>query len=215
MHVSHNFSTFALEKISGMKLVIMTESTFFVEEDKILSALFDEGLEQLHLYKPGNSPIYSERLLSLLSDNYYNKIVVHGNYYLKNEYGLGAIHLDEPDEPVPEGYRGRLGRTCTELDQLKETKKKANFVFLNNFSNYTADGANGLSNLKIAARHGLIDKKVYALGGIDIEHIALAKDLGFGGVVVKEDLWNRFDIHTGIDYKEIINHFKELRKAVG
>ena len=51
-----------------MKLAIMTKSTFFVEEDKILAALFDVGLDNLHLYKPETSPIYSERLLSLLPD---------------------------------------------------------------------------------------------------------------------------------------------------
>ena len=28
-----------------MKLVIMTKSTFFVEEDKILASLFDEGMD--------------------------------------------------------------------------------------------------------------------------------------------------------------------------
>ena len=44
-----------------MKLVIMTKSTFFVEEDKILSALFEQGMESLHLYKPGASPMYAER----------------------------------------------------------------------------------------------------------------------------------------------------------
>ena len=30
-----------------MKLVIMTKSTYFVEEDKILSMLFEEGLDSL------------------------------------------------------------------------------------------------------------------------------------------------------------------------
>ena len=61
-----------------MKLAIMTKSTFFVEEDKILAALFDVGLDNLHLYKPETSPIYSERLLSLLPDKAYEKIFVHG-----------------------------------------------------------------------------------------------------------------------------------------
>lgn len=66
-----------------MKLVIMTQPTFFVEEDKILTALFDEGMDNLHLYKPGASPMYSERLLSLLPESMYGKITVHENYYLK------------------------------------------------------------------------------------------------------------------------------------
>ena len=51
----------------------MTKPTFFVEEDKILGNLFEEGLENLHLYKPGASPMYSERLLTLLGDDYRNR----------------------------------------------------------------------------------------------------------------------------------------------
>ena len=74
-----------------MKLIVMTKSTFFVEEDKILSSLFEEGLENLHLYKPGSEPMYSERLLTLLSDSYYKRITVHDHFYLKEEYGLRCV----------------------------------------------------------------------------------------------------------------------------
>ena len=84
-----------------MKLAIMTKSTFFVEEDKILSSLFDEGLDDLHLFKPGSSPMYSERLLTLLPEDYYRKITVHDHFYLKQEYDLAGIHLDNPtDNPM-------------------------------------------------------------------------------------------------------------------
>ena len=60
-----------------MKLVLMTKPSFFVEEDKIIATLFNEGLDNLHLYKPGSAPFYSERLLTLLPDEYYRKITVH------------------------------------------------------------------------------------------------------------------------------------------
>ncbi len=48
-----------------MKLIIMTLPTYFVEEDKILTALFDEGLDMLHINKPQSEPLYAERLLTL------------------------------------------------------------------------------------------------------------------------------------------------------
>ena len=35
-----------------MKLIVVTAPTFFVEEDKIITALFEEGLDILHLRKP-------------------------------------------------------------------------------------------------------------------------------------------------------------------
>jgi len=202
-----------------MKLVIMTKSTFFVEEDKILSALFDEGMDSLHLYKPGSSPMYCERLLTLLPEDCRDRIVVHDHFYLKTEYKLAGIHLDKADEEVPQGYRGKVGRSCNDLTILKPTKKKSDWVFLKNIfdciefkdekSSFT------LPQLEQAARNGLIDRRVYALGGMSIENMRMAKDLGFGGVVVCGDLWNRFDIHNEQDFKNIIQHFAKLRKAAG
>ena len=202
-----------------MKLVIMTKSTFFVEEDKILASLFDEGMENLHLFKPGSSPMYSERLLTLLPEDYYRKITVHDHYYLKQEYNLAGIHIDDPLANPPEGYKGKYSRTCTDISQLKTLKKKSNYVFLKNIFDcieFKDEKSNlSLSQLEQAAKDGLIDKKVYALGGMSLDNVKIAKDLGFGGVVICGDLWNRFDIHNETDFKEIITHFEKLRKIVG
>ena len=201
-----------------MKLVIMTKSTFFVEEDKILATLFDEGMDNLHLYKPGTSPMYSERLLTLLPENYYKRITVHDHFYLKNEYGLAGIHLDQPDAPLPDRYRGKFSRTCYEIDQLKAAKKKAEYVFLGKLfagiTNPDEQPAYTFDELKAASRQGLIDKHVYALGGVSLDNIRMLKDLGFGGAVICGDLWNRFDIHSEVDYKALIGHFMKLRKAI-
>ena len=201
-----------------MKLAIMTKSTFFVEEDKILSSLFDEGLDDLHLFKPGSSPMYSERLLTLLPEDYYRKITVHDHFYLKQEYDLAGIHLDNPTDNLPDGYKGKFSRTCTDLSQLKEMKKKSQYVFLKNIFDCIEfkeeKSSFSLQQLELAAGNGLIDKKVYALGGMSLENFKIAKALGFGGVVICGDLWNRFDIHNEKDYKELIAHFEKLRKAV-
>lgn len=199
-----------------MKLAIMTKPTFFVEEDKILTTLFEEGMENLHLRKPESSPIYAERLLSLLSENFYRRITVHDHFYLKNEYGLGAIHIDTPNTPLPEGYKGKFSRTCTELCQLKDAKKKAEYVFLNVNSNENNILSSEIisQELKNAAKNGMIDKHVYAIGGMNIDNVKVTKDLGFGGVVICEDLWERFDIHNEINYKRLINHFEKLYKAI-
>ena len=103
-----------------MKLIVMTKSTFFVEEDKILSSLFEEGLENLHLYKPGSEPMYSERLLTLLSDSYYKRITVHDHFYLKEEYGLRGIHLnDAKGEAQNQSHLPPLGRPERSQEALR------------------------------------------------------------------------------------------------
>ena len=197
----------------------MTQPTFFVEEDKILASLFDEGLDCLHLYKPDSSPMYSERLLTLMPDEYYSKIVVQDNYYLKEEYKLHGIHVDDEETPAPKGYRGHVSRTCRNLDKLKTAKKQADYVLLKYIfdSQTEADrkASFTMDELREASRRGLIDKHVYALGGMNLDTVRTAKELGFGGVVVSGDLWNRFNIHQEVDYQALLDHFVKLRKACG
>ncbi len=201
-----------------MKLIIMTKSTFFVEEDKILTTLFEAGMDNLHLYKPGSEPVYSERLLTLLSEDFYGKITVHDHFYLKEEFRLKGIHLNNCQTEVPASYRGNISRTCHRIDELKENKKRSNYVFLktlfNSQSNPSDKSTLTMEELREASRRGLIDKKVYAMGGMNLDNISVAKELGFGGVVICGDLWNRFDIHNELDYKALISHFEKLRKAV-
>lgn len=202
-----------------MKLTIMTKTTFFVEEDKILSSLFDEGMTDLHLYKPGASPMYSERLLSLLPEETHRYIRVHENFYLKDEYGLAGIHLDNASDVLPAGYRGHYSRTALSLSELKEMKRKSQYVFLRNIFDCIDNPAERstftMAQLEQAAREGLIDKKVYALGGMTLDNIRLAKDLGFGGVVICGDLWDHFDIYNQSDFLALIKHFERLKRAVG
>jgi len=196
----------------------MTQPTFFVEEDKILSILFEEGMDCLHLYKPGTEPVYSERLLTLLPDDYYKHIVVHEHFYLREEYKLRGIHLEQPEAPLPYGYHGNVSRTCIAMEQLRLWKKTSSYVFLKSIfdsrSNPTEKQSFTFELLKAASKQGLIDKHVYALGGISLENVRQLADLGFGGVVICSDLWNRFNIHQGQDFKELISYFVKLKKAI-
>ena len=202
-----------------MKLIILTKATFFVEEDKILTTLFEEGMDNLHLYKPGSEPVYSERLLTLLSEDYYKKITVHDHFYLREEFGLRGIHLNTADAELPYGYKGHFSRTCHSIHELQDAKKKADYVFLKTIfdsqSNPNDKQTLSEEDLREASKKGLIDKHVYAMGGINLDNIRQMRDLGFGGVVICGDLWNRFNIHQELDYQALIDHFVKIRKAIG
>lgn len=201
-----------------MKLIILTKATFFVEEDKILTTLFEEGMDNLHLYKPDSEPVYSERLLTLLSEDYYRKITVHDHFYLREEFGLKGIHLNTADAELPYGYKGHFSCTCHSIAELHDAKKKADYVFLKTISDSQSNPQDKQTiseeELREASRKGLIDKHVYAMGGINLDNIRQMRDLGFGGVVICGDLWNRFNIHQEQDYKDLISHFQKLQKAV-
>ena len=202
-----------------MKLILLSTAEFFVEEDKIINALFDEGLDPLHLRKPQTEPVYSERLLTLLPPECHSRIVVPEHFYLKEEFNLRGIHLSAAHPEPPSGFHGQISRSVHSLDELKNAREGMDYVFLSPIFDSISypDRHAGYTSQQLydAARAGLIDRKVMAAGGISSETLPLLSDYGFGGAVVSGDLWHRFNIHSGLDYKEVIAHFRKLRKAAG
>ena len=201
-----------------MKLIAITTPTFFVEEDQIITALFEEGLDILHLRKPETAPMYSERLLTLIPAKYHKRIVVHDHFYLQEEFGLMGVHLSERNPNEPHDFSGHLTTSCTSLEELRSKKRYYDYTILypvfDGISPSAMPAGFTPEELQAASRSHLIDSHVVALGGICEEHIRQVKKLGFGGAVLMGDLWRRFDACTNRDYTEIINQFIRLRKII-
>lgn len=201
-----------------MKLILITSPNYFVEEDKILTALFEEGLDILHLRKPDTAPVYAERLLTLIPEQYHKRIVVHDNFYLKDEYKLKGIHLNSRSQDMSGPVKGHVSCSCHSLEEVKEQKRNCDYVFLSPVfdsiskkdyhTNFTPE------EIRQAHKSGIIDKKVIALGGIDIDNIRQVKDYGFGGAAIMGALWNKFDTRLDRDFDQVIEHFKKLKKLV-
>ena len=201
-----------------MKLILITPPTYFVEEDKIITALFEEGLDLLHLRKPDIAPMYAERLLTLIPEQYHKRIVVHENFYLKDEFKLKGVHLNSRNPHLPGNYKGHISRSCHSLEEVKEHKKNCDYVFLSPVfdsiskkdyhANYTPE------EIRKAHKSGIIDKKVIALGGIDTDNIRQVKSYGFGGAAIMGALWNKFDSCMDRDFDLVIEHFKKLKKLI-
>jgi thiamine-phosphate pyrophosphorylase len=211
---------FVISETPIMKLILLTSPNFFIEEDKILTTLFEEGLDQLHLRKPGSEPVYCERLLSLIPSEYHKRIITYDHFYLKDEFDLMGIHLCNDTVMPPYDYNGPVTRTALSVEKAKEYKKAgSHYVCLDGVYQSVSDPEQKQlytsEQLRDAVRQGVIDRKVMAQGGVKLENLQEIKDIGFGGAVVRGDLWNRFDIHSGCDYKMLISHFRSMRRVAG
>ena len=199
-----------------MKLILITSPTYFVEEDKIITSLFEEGLDILHLRKPDTAPMYAERLLTLIPEQYHKRIVVHGHFYLKEEFRLKGIHLNLRNPNAPEHYKGHISCSCHSLEEIKERKRNYDYVFMSpvfdSISKQNYNAQYSPEEIKKAHKQGIIDKKVYALGGIDVHNIKEVKKYGFGGAAVMGAIWQKFDTCCDRDYSQIIEHFRKLKK---
>lgn len=201
-----------------MKLIVVTPPTFFVEEDQIITALFEEGLDILHLRKPETQALYSERLLTLIPEKYHRRIVTHDHFYLKEEFKLHGIHLNSRNPSEPLNYNGHLSCSCHSLDEVKVKKHLYNYVFFSPvFDSISKEGYHAIcthEEMLQAKKDKIIDSKVVALGGINEQNILKVKEYGFGAAAVLGDLWNRFDDCKDQDYLAIIKHFVRLKKLI-
>ena len=166
-----------------MKLIVVTAPTFFVEEDKIITALFEEGLDILHLRKPETSAMYSERLLTLIPKQYHKRIVTHEHFYLQEEFNLMGIHLNARNPKEPHDFSGHISCTCHSLDEVKSKKHFYDYLFLSPiFDCITKDGISSgfeAEELRQAGKEKIIDHKVMALGGITPNNILEIKDYNY------------------------------------
>lgn len=198
-----------------MKLIVITKPSFFVEEDKIIIQLFEEGLDVLHLRKPDASPIYTERLLTLIPEKYHKRIVTHDHFLMKNEFKLKGIHLNERNPNPPAGYSGHISRSFECIEDLQTHKGEYSYMFLKYLYEQDAYGgqltAFSAEDIRRAVKNKIIDTDVMAFGGITPENILEVKDFGFGGAVIMNDIWNKFEPCSATDYKAIISHFRKLK----
>lgn len=198
-----------------MKITIRTLPHFFVEEDKIITSLFEEKLDCLFLYKPHSSPVYLERLLTLIPKQYYKNIVTYNHFYIQEEFRLSGIVLNEecPNEPIP--YKGVKGCCCSTVEELIEKKKKLDFLIFGPFpQNIQSSKSPIMEEYKAAKSKGLIDKKVFAYGDIDLNNAKFFDDCGFGGIELSDLFWKNFDDKFDIHYKSIIDNFKKIKESI-
>jgi thiamine-phosphate pyrophosphorylase len=127
---------------------------------------------------------------------------------LQNEYELKGIHLTERNPQKPDHYKGCVSCSCESIDKVAQLKKEMDHILLDITST-------DLSLLqKDNSKRKLIDKKVFAVGNIDIENASQIAECGFGGIVLQNAIWDKFDIHNTQDFKELINHFRKIRRVV-
>ncbi len=178
-----------------MEWIVITSPGFLQGEADFIDRLFNHGLDRLHLRKPGADIGECRRLLDGISREWLPRIVVHDNFGLCREYGLGGVHLNGRNPMAPPNHEGSVSRSCHSLEEISRYKGECDYLTLspifNSISKQGYMAAFGPGQLAAARDSGLIDRRVIALGGVTLENIPRVKELGFGGVAILGDVWQR------------------------
>lgn len=178
-----------------MKIIVITRPGFSGGETGLVNDLFRSGLERLHLRKPGASGEQLEEWLKGIDRQYYDRIVLHDCHGLAMKYGLGGVHLNSRNPEAPHGLADGMtvSRSCHSFDEVARYKDSCSYLFLSPIYDSISKEGYGAAfssiDLERAAGSGIIDRKVFALGGISAERIPEIRSLGFGGAAVLGALW--------------------------
>ncbi len=175
-----------------MKLIGITQPTFFKGEADAITLLLEGGLDLLHIRKPES---LSEDIASLLSDIptcLHAQIILHDHFELTEDFSLGGIHLNRRNPVRPLKYQGSVSRSCHSIEELTHIDD-IDYCFLSpifdSISKKGYSSAFSTKELIDASQKGIINSKVYALGGIRAENIPFLQEIGFGGIAVLGYLW--------------------------
>ena len=176
-------------------LNIITLPWFFVgEAARIVALLQRREVDYVHIRKPGARREDMEKLVESIPQAYRNRIVLHDHFPLAEKYRLFGIHLNRRNPEVPRGWKGSVSRSCHSLEEVVRWKNRCDYVTLSPiFDSISKAGYRSAFTREEnaeAARKGIIDEKVMALGGVTFDKMKEVTAMGFGGGMILGDAWN-------------------------
>lgn len=175
------------------KLIVITPPTFFPNEAERINDLLEAGLERIHLRKPGSDRQAFLDLIKKIRPEFLKRVTLHDHLLIALEMGLGGVHLNQRNPAVPAGFKGLVSRSCHSLEEACHYKAACDYLFLSPiFDSLSKRGYHGqftIGKLEEAKQKGIIDQKVFALGGLSAQTIPALQNLPFGGYALLGAIW--------------------------
>ena len=158
-------------------VIVITKPEMFPGETEVVNTLFANGMQRLHLRKPGASEQEMAEWIGRIDLPFRQRIIVHDHHRLLRTMGLGGIHLNARNPEAPAWFsaerqkRGSvtLSRSCHSLEEIAQWKSVCDYLFLSPIFDSISKGgytsAFTRETLLQAYHAGLFSKPVYALGG--------------------------------------------------
>ena len=178
--------------------IVITLPHFHDGEAQRIAELLNSGKADLiHIRKPEATREETERLIHEIPQELHSRLVLHDHYTIAQQYGLYGVHLNSRNTQPPQGWTGSVSRSCHTLDEVEHWKALCNYVSLSpiydSISKQGYRSAFTTEQLREAHRRGIIDERVYALGGITFNNLREVLSIGFGGAMILGDAWKNHE----------------------
>lgn len=191
------------------KIIIITPENSVWEEGIFINALFNTGLNLLHIRKRGYNITELRNLISSISDDFHPRIVIHNHYELLQDFNLKGIHLPEKLRETATNSQGRI--ISTSYHNPEDIKSESNcfeYAFLSpifpSISKQGYQSSLNIQQIKSFLAHP-VPFPIIALGGITGSNIMQVHNMGFSGAACLGYIW---------ESRNPVEQFEKLRKAV-
>lgn len=196
-----------------MKLIVITHPGTLKDEALICNSLFANGLEILHLRKPGAGRAEYQKFIEQVEPRYRNRITLHDHYELVQEYQLRGIHIKSKEAAGYINYTNtqNISISCHSFKEIENLPFRPAYCFLSPvFDSISKQGYGKQfedTELQLFLKDsGGENPPVIALGGITTDNLYLCNQYGFQGAAVLGYIWEHPD--------EAIQRFIRLKTPV-
>lgn len=207
-----------------MKLIVISSSHSIENETKIVTKLFEGGLETFHLRKHKLSTRKMKEFISAIPSHFHNRIVIHSHHNLARNFNLKGIHLTKSHKKHKfktwlvlklihlKNPKVIITTSFTTIGELFDTahEKRYSYVFLSPiFDSLSSRFQGGFTEYSLKSALQKTHKNVIARGGVDISAIEKAYNIGFDGLAFYSSIWKKKDPVE--EFSKIIEKFQELK----
>lgn len=194
-------------------LIVISYPMPVAKEAEIINAMFEEGLETLHIRKPGLTQMDVRTLLEAIKPVYHPKIALHQHHEIAADLDIKRLHFTEisrkktNDVMLSEFKKdgNRLSTSVHNIDEYNGLSEAFDYTFFGPvFDSISKPGYEAIGSDEFVFPVKAGRPKVIALGGISAENVGKAMEMKFEGVAALGYIWERPE--------ESIERFKLLQK---
>lgn len=176
--------------------IVITLPVAIADEGRLISQLLMRGdVDLVHIRKPDMGLQEMERVILSVPEELHSRLVLHDHFALAERYGLYGVHLNSRNPTPPASWGGSVSRSCHSMTETAQCKDRYDYVSLSPiFDSISKKGymaAFTHNDISEAAASGIIDHKVFALGGVTFDRLDEVRAMGFGGAMILGDAWKR------------------------
>jgi len=199
-----------------MKPIVISYPGQVESEVEAIMALFEAGLEVLHVRKPSFSQEQMKQWIEAIDEKYRPQIVIHSHLELVEEMGLKGVHFTSTNLHLMDSYSDNAlpksisVHSMTELVNLSDA---FNYAYISPVFESISKSGYGPAVDKTMLKTFLANEHevaVFALGGINMSTVDEARELGFDGVALHGHIWEQFV--KDHDVAGLVNRYCEIKE---